>query len=307
VRSTPRRRWAWAAATLLACGAGACRRSPPSRAGAVVQLAAIEVIAHGWTAQSVAPSPRELRGWIVQALPRDGALVATAGGAARGPVYQLRLEVGLVGVGPGEGPGEGAAAPGRAALAVGVRARAIPRPPAEGRVLQSNLAVRLPGGRAATGQALREVTLRTVEGAVQALTFQAELLVGSEPRLLAALQREQGERLGQAVETAAWRRCRAAVPRLLVLLRHDDPAIADRVIGALVAIGDRRALPVLTRLARFEDTARLAKLIDAIATLGGDEARHYLEFVARGHPDPDIAAMAREALARMSVATPHSR
>ncbi|MBK6848732.1 MAG: HEAT repeat domain-containing protein [Proteobacteria bacterium] len=302
MRSTLRRRWAWAALT-LACGAGACRRSPPSSAGAAVQLAAIEVIAHGWTAQSVAPSPRELRGWIVQALPRDGALVATAGGAARGPVYQLRLEVGLVGVGPGEGED----APGQAALAVGVRARAIPRPPAEGRVLQSNLAVRLPAGRAAVAQALREATRRTVEGAVQALTFQAELLVGSEPRLLAALQRERGDRLGEAVETAAWRRCHAAVPRLLVLLRHDDPAIADRVIGALVAIGDRRALPALTRLARFEDTARLAKLIDAIATFGGDEARHYLEFVARGHPDPDIAAMAREARARMSVTTPHSR
>lgn len=277
------------------CGALACRRLPAPGTRAGVKVAAIEVKAHGWKTAGTAPSPGELRAWIVGALPRAGVLAEGAGPAAKGLVYQLRVEVGLVAL-SGEGD---AAAVGQPALALGVRARAAPRAAGRGPVLQSNLAVRLPARDAGVARALREVTRRAVEGAVQELRSRAELLVGSDQRLLVALQEQRPDRLTDAIDTAAWRRSRAAVPRLIALLRHDQEVIADRAIGALAAIGDRRAVPALTRLARFEDTARLAKLLDAVGTLGGDEARRYLAFVARGHPDPDLATMAREALARM--------
>ncbi|MBK8482174.1 MAG: HEAT repeat domain-containing protein [Proteobacteria bacterium] len=282
-------------AAVLICGALACRRSAVSRARAAVEVAAIEVKAQGWRTAGAAPSPGELRAWIAAALPREGVLAEGAGRAAEALVYQLRVEVGLVALSAEEDAG----ADDPPALGLGVRARATPRAAGRGPILQSNLAVRLPAGHGGGARALREVTRRAVEGSVQELRLRAELLVGSEQRLLAALKEQRSDRLTDAIDTAAWRRSRAAVPRLIALLRHDHEAIADRAIGALAAIGDRSAVPALTRLARFEDTARLAKLLDAVGALGGDEARRYLAFVARGHPDPDLATMAREALARM--------
>lgn len=113
-------------------------------------------------------------------------------------------------------------------------------------------------------------------------------------------EKRDAHALATVIEIVAFRRAGEARPRLETLLSHADPAIADRAIGALVALGDRRAVAPLTRAAAFEDTRRLAKLLDGIASLGGPEAESYLRFVASGHEDEDIRNLASEALARLS-------
>ena len=288
-------RCVWPAVVFAAAGALlACQRAHVPNRETALHITAVEIRVHGGAAQRALPAAGELRQWVTAALRRGGAVLNAPHPAATRFAYRLQLELGWVDL--GASAGEGAAAD--PTLGLAVRALASPLRPDQNRPLQGNLALRLPAGPTALAGALRMATRRAVEGAMDELSYQGALLGGSEARLLAALERERGERLGHAVETAAWRRCGAAVPRLMALLRHEDEAVADRAIGALAAIGDRRAVPALTRLARFEETGRLAKLIDAIATLGGAEAHRYLEFVARGHPEPDLAAMAREALAR---------
>lgn len=143
-----------------------------------------------------------------------------------------------------------------------------------------------------------------VEQVADDLVYQAELTVGPEAEVVAALERagtsaEGPERLAAAIEIAAVRRVRSAVPALIQLLKHEDERIADRAVGALVSIGDRRAVKPLTRVTRFSDTAKMAKILDGVAALGGDEAREYLEFVSSGHDDPDIRNLAAEARERM--------
>lgn len=144
------------------------------------------------------------------------------------------------------------------------------------------------------------VLRKAVETVVADILFQAELARTDATSLVRALQHERdAQRLAAAVDIAAVRRIRAAVPTLIKLLRHKNEIIADRAIGALVAIGDRRAVSALTRLTRFRNTEKMAKIIDGIGTLGGREAREYLELVASGHEDADIRNMAAEALARL--------
>jgi len=204
-------------------------------------------------------------------------------------VYELTVELGVSERQPAAG---GAAKP---VFLVAARARVPAK--LEGNVLQAS-ALRTLDSRP-DAAALRRRLRRTVEGVADDLVFQAKLSVGPPQLVIAALRRKDVPRLIAAVEIAGVRKLRGAVPRLVSLLGHSDARVADRCIGALVAIGDRRAVRPLARAAAFDDTERLAKVIDAIAALGGKEAVRFLEFVATGHPDADLRNMAREALARM--------
>ena len=49
----------------------------------------------------------------------------------------------------------------------------------------------------------------------------------------------------------------------------------------------------------MRDRREMRKILDAIALLGGDEAADYLGFVADGHEDPEIRALATAARQRL--------
>jgi len=222
-------------------------------------------------------APGTVKGWIVKTLGASGAVQLVD---RPGPdVYGLRVELGV-------------ATRGKEHVAL-VAARGDVPGGVDRVILQASVVHTLSRADAAS---LRKV----VETVTRDIAFQAGLAVGAPEKAVRVLETEKDpQRLAAAVEIAAVRRLKAAVPALIKLLRHKDPAVADRTIGALVAIGDRRAVKPLTRLSRFSDTEKMAKIIDGIGSLGGKEAQDWLELVASGHEDADIRNLAREALERM--------
>lgn len=269
----------------------ACRKTPGPRSAANrLRIAGLELhVASGLPALTGGVGKVELERWVREEIARGPSLLlereeAKSEGLAgrdRGAV-RLRVKVGRVGDHEGQSVGM---------VSVSARrARAI-----DGPSLQSSVAFPLAG----TNKRQRERLRRAVAQAVSDVDFQAMLSFGGEKQVLDALTRLEDEhRILSAIDVAALKKVRRAVPILVRLLKHRDERVADRAVGALVAIGDRRAVGPLTRLAKFEDTEKVAKLIDGIAALGGAEARSYLEFVAGGHPDPDIRDLASEALRR---------
>lgn len=210
-------------------------------------------------------------------------------GAPKAMSYRFKMELGI-----GEGHAEEAKDRRKLVL---VSARATPRDELDGVQLQSSVVAPLPADTSPAE--LRNKVLEVLTSVLRDIGFQASLAAGDEARIVKALADKDPERLAAAIEIAAVRRVKPAVPDLIKLLKHKEERLADRAIGALVAIGDQRAVKPLTRLTRFQDTAKMAKIIDGIGALGGKEARAYLEFVSSGHEDPDIRNLAAEALARM--------
>jgi HEAT repeat protein len=92
---------------------------------------------------------------------------------------------------------------------------------------------------------------------------------------------------------------RAAVPKLLAMLKSDDVLVRDGAIGALVALRERSAVKALTDLGQFKDLDMMRRIIDAVGAIGGDEARAYLELVASGHDVPAVRELATQALDRL--------
>lgn len=99
-----------------------------------------------------------------------------------------------------------------------------------------------------------------------------------------------------AVGVLADRKNPAAVPGLIARLQDPDPEVADRAVGALAQIGDPRAVGPIVELARRREGAFVSQMVRAVGDIGGAEAEAYLETMAAGHPDPRVAAEAREAL-----------
>lgn len=171
-------------------------------------------------------------------------------------------------------------------------------------------------GNAVVARAHLERALDDVVGGLAGL---ARIHFGGDAALLAALDGTTGttpnlvgpggaagpggsaanEIRAEAMRVAALRKDRAAVPRLIALLRSDDGKTRDRALGALVEIGDRRAVKPITELAKFQDVVELPKVIDAMGSLGGEEARAYLEFVLSAHDDSEIKQLAQAALQRL--------
>src|SRR5205823_1427404 len=102
-----------------------------------------------------------------------------------------------------------------------------------------------------------------------------------------------------ALELAGARKARALVPRITPLLGRAPP-IRDAAITALVAIGDPSAVSAIAAAVDFEDRDALATAIEAAIALGGPDAEDFLEMIATGHHDRDLAARAREGLRRMA-------
>ncbi|MCC6746570.1 MAG: HEAT repeat domain-containing protein [Deltaproteobacteria bacterium] len=231
---------------------------------------------------------------LVEARLRASSVVRRVEPSSPG-AYHLTLQVGI-GRPDGEADSSDDAEAARFVALVSGRGTVLGRP--EALELQASAARPL----ASSGDVVRErrrVLRGLVETVLDDLLYQARLATARDTEVVAALRDRDHLRAGAAAEIAAHRRIAPAVPALVALLKHPDERLADRAIGALIAIGDRRAVPHLTRLAKFSDTAKLTKLLDGIATLGGDEAREYLEFVAVGHGDEEIRGLATEALDRL--------
>ncbi len=78
--------------------------------------------------------------------------------------------------------------------------------------------------------------------------------------------------------------------------------LRDAAITALVSLADPAAVPALTDLTDLDDQTALTTIVEAVIAIGGDDARDYLS-VMSSHRDPDIAAHAREGLARLDKRT----
>ncbi|MBC8133634.1 MAG: hypothetical protein H7X95_11685 [Deltaproteobacteria bacterium] len=103
----------------------------------------------------------------------------------------------------------------------------------------------------------------------------------------------------EAIRAAGVRGLRSEATVLLGLLQHENEAIRDASLGALIALRERRAVTALTRNRSLRDRHEMRKILEAVAILGGEEARDYLSFVAESHDDDEIRKLAADAKARL--------
>jgi hypothetical protein len=96
-----------------------------------------------------------------------------------------------------------------------------------------------------------------------------------------------------AIRVLADRRSQGAVKALIALLQ--DPEVARRAAGALIAIGDRRAVPALIDMTHHRGTEDVGPILYAIASLGGPEAEAFLFTLESGAPDEETRRNARAA------------
>ena len=115
--------------------------------------------------------------------------------------------------------------------------------------------------------------------------------------LIVALSDPDPQVGGAAVELLAQRQHRPAVGPICARLRQAaDPGWTLRGMGALVALGDEGAVPTLIDLTLHQEAPFLVQSAFAIGALGGPLAEAYLVTVGSGHPDPEVARAARDAL-----------
>ncbi|HKC61220.1 MAG TPA: HEAT repeat domain-containing protein [Myxococcales bacterium] len=102
-----------------------------------------------------------------------------------------------------------------------------------------------------------------------------------------------------AIRALADRRSPAVVPQLIARLEDENPAVALRAVGALVAIGDRRAVEPLIEMTRKRPPQLVAQVLYALASLGGPTAEAFLYTLESGSPDDEVRHAATEALAEL--------
>lgn len=151
---------------------------------------------------------------------------------------------------------------------------------------------------------LAELLKRGLPDLLKPIQLEAQLRHAPQHKLAHALSDPDPAVRKTAVRTVALRQEKASVPQLITLLKDPDGSVSDAAIGALVALGDQRAVHALCELVPMRDASAMAKVVDAIATLGGDEAQAYLEFVATGHENAEVRALAKEALERIQRKRP---
>ncbi len=159
---------------------------------------------------------------------------------------------------------------------------------------------------------------RLIEDSAHTLGAELRLLGNDSRALIALVGKKDGELaiLKTAVQILGQRKERLAVPVLVAVVKDGSSApgdsdaaqreafvakrmLRDAAIGALVEIGDQSAVRPLLDSVAFRDHAEMGKIVEAVASLGGDEARRYLQFVQKSHPEPAIRTEAEEALHRL--------
>ena len=144
-----------------------------------------------------------------------------------------------------------------------------------------------------------KLVTRTVSDLLAGYVARQKLWTGDTSAIHKAMTGDGGELKLEAIRTVGERKLVSEVPTLLKLLQHDDEAVRDAALGALVELRERKAVTVLAEQRSMRDEREMRKILDAISVLGGPEAAEYLGFVTQGHEDPEIRAMAKEARNRL--------
>jgi hypothetical protein len=106
-----------------------------------------------------------------------------------------------------------------------------------------------------------------------------------------------------ALDLAGAHKARALVKDITPLVKRPPP-VRDAAIAALVAIGDPSAVSAIAGAVDFDDREQLTTAIEAAIALGGPDADDFLEMIATGHHDSDLASRAKEGLERIARRNP---
>src|SRR5438132_3270910 len=156
------------------------------------------------------------------------------------------------------------------------------------------------GSEAAARTAAFEIALRTaLDDAARGLAWQLESRRKTDDELARDLGDADPRVRDYAIRALADRRSPAVVPQLIARLEDDNPAVALRAVGALVAIGDRRAVEPLIEMTRKRPPQLVAQVLYALASLGGPTAEAFLYTLESGAPDDEVRRAATEALAEL--------
>jgi hypothetical protein len=138
-----------------------------------------------------------------------------------------------------------------------------------------------------------------LDDASRGLIWQVEARRKSDRDLVRDLTASDARLRDYAVRALADRRNPAVVPQLLNRLTDENPVVALRAVGALVAIGDRRAVDPLIELTRNRPPQMTTQVLYALASLGGPTAEAYLFTLESGAPDDVVRRAAADALGEL--------
>jgi hypothetical protein len=281
----------------LALAAFSCK--PPARPGTVL-VGSLAVNEAGLAGKpEIGESAPQLRRELQQALEGTGRFAVREGG----PV-QVRLEVDraqrTVAPAPMAAPGQLAPDREMAEVAITLEMTSLGAQGDVDRLIAEGEARRPtgaddsldPAARHAAFDAAMDAALRE---AVLALRDQVDARRKSEKELLADLAAPDARVRDYAIRVLADRRSPAAVPQLIMRLQDDNPEVARRAAGALIAIGDRRAVRPLIEMTRKRRPEDAGPILYAISSLGGPEAEAFLFTLESGAPDEEIRRAARGA------------
>jgi HEAT repeats len=156
------------------------------------------------------------------------------------------------------------------------------------------------GSETAGRQSAFEAALRgALDDAARGLAWQLESRRKTDDELARDLNDPDPRVRDYAIRALADRRSPAVVPQLIARLEDDNPAVALRAVGALVAIGDRRAVEPLIEMTRKRPPQLVAQVLYALASLGGPTAEAFLYTLESGAPDDEVRHAATDALAEL--------
>lgn len=143
-----------------------------------------------------------------------------------------------------------------------------------------------------------------VERALALLDAKLTIVRGDSAALDALLRDEDPEVVLLALDGVERRRVRTLGDAVVGLLEHADERVVLRAVECLGAVGGPEHAAGLLRVVPLADRAYANRLYDALAKLGGEQAHGFLAFAARNEDDPELAALAERALARLDAAEP---
>src|SRR5256714_1162516 len=156
------------------------------------------------------------------------------------------------------------------------------------------------GTEAHTRLAAFEGALRgALDDAARGLAWQLESRRKTDDELSRDLGDADARVRDYAIRALADRRSPAVVPQLIARLEDDNPAVALRAVGALVAIGDRRAVEPLIEITRKRPPQLVAPVLYAPPSLGGPTAGAFLYTLECSDPDDAVRHAATDALAEL--------
>jgi len=188
---------------------------------------------------------------------------------------------------------------GRAILAHGELALEL-RARLNGLSLPAPLEAAILGGGAGRSPVERE---RVREGAFadleRALTRLVGLAAASPAEWRLALGAAEPDEQILAIRLLGARRAPDVVSAIVPLLQDPRDAVVEAAVEGLARQGDREAVrPLIDSLAKASPR-HATRVLSALARLGGDEARSYLEMVARGDENEALRQLASRLLVDM--------